>query len=69
MGRLKAWGTKIRSVRTKRSSPKRTSSLKAGCQWTSTENNNNNAWNQRFSDGNQNNNNKNNALAVRCVRS
>ena len=26
-------------------------------------------WNERFSDGNQNNNNKNNSFLVRCVRS
>ena len=37
--------------------------------WSSTENNTNNAWNVRFSDGNQNNNNKNNANFARCVRS
>ncbi len=36
--------------------------------WSATENNNNNAWNQRMSDGNQNNNNKNTAYLVRCVR-
>lgn len=30
--------------------------------------NTNNAWIQRFSDGNQNNNNKNNAYLVRPVR-
>jgi retron-type reverse transcriptase len=36
--------------------------------WSSSENNNNNAWNQRFSDGNQNNNNKNNENSVRAVR-
>lgn len=38
-------------------------------QWSSTENNSNNAWVQRFNDGNQNNNNKNNSYLVRCVRS
>ena len=37
--------------------------------WSSTENNNNNAWNQNFNNGNQNNNNKNNNNQVRCVRS
>jgi hypothetical protein len=42
--------------------------------WSSSENSetkfphNNNAWNQRFSDGNQNNNNKNNENSVRAVR-
>jgi hypothetical protein len=36
--------------------------------WSSSENNNNNAWNQRFSDGNQNNNNKTNTNSVRAVR-
>ena len=36
--------------------------------WSSSQNNNNNAWAQRFSDGNQNNNNKNNTLSVRAVR-
>jgi hypothetical protein len=37
--------------------------------WSSSEYNNNNAWNQNFGSGNQNNNNKNNANYVRCVRS
>jgi hypothetical protein len=36
--------------------------------WSSSENNNNNAWKQRFSDGNQNNNNKTNTNSVRAVR-
>jgi hypothetical protein len=37
--------------------------------WSSSQNdNNNNAWSQRFSDGNQNNNNKNNEFSVRAVR-
>lgn len=36
---------------------------------SSTENSTNNAWKQRFSDGNQNNNNKNNNNLVRCARS
>jgi hypothetical protein len=36
--------------------------------WSSTENNANNAWNQNFSDGSQNNDNKNNTFAVRCSR-
>jgi len=36
--------------------------------WSSTENNNNNAWNQNFDNGNQNNNNKNNTNYVRAVR-
>ena len=35
---------------------------------SSTENSYNNAWKQRFSDGNQNNNNKNNNNLVRCAR-
>jgi retron-type reverse transcriptase len=37
--------------------------------WSSTENNNNNAWNLNFSNGSWNNNNKNNNNYVRCVRS
>lgn len=40
----------------------------SGLFWSSSQNNNNNAWNQRFSDGNQNNNNKNNTNSVRAVR-
>ncbi|MBC8474170.1 MAG: DUF1566 domain-containing protein [Cryomorphaceae bacterium] len=36
--------------------------------WSSTENNNNNAWNQNFNNGNTNNNNKNNNFRVRAVR-
>jgi hypothetical protein len=36
--------------------------------WSSSENNSNNAWKQRFSDGNQNNNNKTNTNSVRAVR-
>ena len=36
--------------------------------WSSTENNPNNAWNQDFGGGAQNNDNKNNAYHVRCVR-
>lgn len=36
--------------------------------WSSTENSSNNAWNQQFSDGNQNNNNKDNTRHVRAVR-
>jgi hypothetical protein len=36
--------------------------------WSSTENNANNAWNQNFSGGGQNNDNKNNNQRVRCVR-
>ena len=36
--------------------------------WSSTENNNNNAWNQNFNNGNQNNNNKNNTNYVRAIR-
>jgi hypothetical protein len=36
--------------------------------WSSSENNDNNAWNQNFNNGNQNNNNKNNDNNVRCVR-
>lgn len=39
-----------------------------GNYWSSTENSSNNAWNQRFSDGNQNNNNKDNTRHVRAVR-
>jgi len=35
---------------------------------SSTENSSNNAWIQRFSDGNQNNNNKNNSNWVAPVR-
>ncbi|TAL51853.1 MAG: DUF1566 domain-containing protein [Methylovulum sp.] len=36
--------------------------------WSSSENDNNNAWNQNFGSGDQNNNNKNNTNAVRAVR-
>ncbi len=36
--------------------------------WSSTENDNNNAWEQNFNNGNQNNNNKNNTNRVRAVR-
>jgi hypothetical protein len=36
--------------------------------WSSTENDNNNAWKQNFNNGNQNNNNKNNNNNVRGVR-
>jgi len=36
--------------------------------WSSTENDNNNAWKQNFNNGNQNNNNKNNTNNVRAVR-
>jgi hypothetical protein len=36
--------------------------------WSSSENNDNNAWNQNFNNGNQNNNNKNNDNNVRCAR-
>ncbi len=36
--------------------------------WSSTENDNNNAWKQNFNNGNQNNNNKNNTNRVRAVR-
>ncbi|HOW16325.1 MAG TPA: hypothetical protein PK443_01290 [bacterium] len=36
--------------------------------WSSSENNDNNAWNQNFNNGNQNNNNKDNNNNVRCAR-
>ncbi len=36
--------------------------------WSSSENDDNNAWNQNFNNGNQNNNNKNNTNYVRPVR-
>lgn len=36
--------------------------------WSSSENDNNNAWNQNFGNGNQNNNNKDNNKRVRLVR-
>jgi hypothetical protein len=36
--------------------------------WSSTENDNNNTWNQNFNNGNQNNNNKNNTNYVRAIR-
>ena len=36
--------------------------------WSSSQNNNNNAWNQNFNNGNQNDNNKNNTNSVRAVR-
>ena len=37
-------------------------------EWSSSQNNNNNAWNQNFNNGNQNNNNKNNTNSVRAIR-
>jgi hypothetical protein len=40
----------------------------AGWYWSGTQNNKWNAWDQRFSDGDQNNNNKDNRSSVRCVR-
>lgn len=43
-------------------------SIPAGWYWSSSEVNNIGARSQRFSDGNQNGFNKNNGLAVRCVR-
>ena len=36
--------------------------------WSSSQNNINNAWIQNFSDGRQNNNNKNNTNSVRAIR-
>ena len=36
--------------------------------WSATENNTNNAWRVRFSDGDVNNNNKDNSNYVRCVK-
>jgi len=36
--------------------------------WSSTENDASNAWNQNFSNGNQNRNNKTNSYRVRAVR-
>jgi len=36
--------------------------------WSSSENDDNNAWNQNFNNGNQNNDNKNNTNYVRPVR-
>ena len=44
------------------------SGFAGGNYWSSTENNNNNAWKQNFNNGNQNNNNKNNTNYVRAVR-
>ena len=42
---------------------------KLGCEnWSSSENNANNAWNFNFNNGNTNNNNKNNTNYVRAVR-
>lgn len=35
--------------------------------WSSSENDDNNAWNQNFNNGNQNNNNRNNENRVRPV--
>jgi hypothetical protein len=46
----------------------RTGSFPAGFYWSSSENNHSGARRQRFSDGNQNDNNKNVGFAVRCVR-
>jgi hypothetical protein len=44
--------------------------IRTFADWSSSENNSNNAWNQRFSDGSQNNNNNNksNTNSVRAVR-
>jgi hypothetical protein len=42
--------------------------IRTVADWSSSQNNNNNAWNQNFSDGRQNNNNKNNTNSVRAVR-
>ena len=42
--------------------------IRTVADWSSSQNNNNNAWNQNFSDGRQNNNNKNNDNNVRAVR-
>jgi hypothetical protein len=42
--------------------------IRTFADWSSSENNSNNAWKQRFSDGNQNNNNKTNTNSVRAVR-
>ncbi|HAT6364344.1 TPA: DUF1566 domain-containing protein [Legionella pneumophila] len=36
--------------------------------WSSSQNDNNNAWNVNFPSGNDNNDNKNNEQPVRCVR-
>jgi hypothetical protein len=46
----------------------RTFANNACIAWSSSENNSNNAWNQNFSDGRQNNNNKNNTNSVQAVR-
>ncbi len=45
-----------------------TGGFAADWYWSSTENDNNNAWKQNFNNGNQNNNNKNNNKRVRAVR-
>jgi len=45
-----------------------TGSLPAAWYWSSTEDYNTTAWNQRFSDGDQNWINKGNDSSVRCVR-
>ena len=42
--------------------------IRTVADWSSSQNNNNNAWNQNFSDGRQNNNNKNNTNSVRAIR-
>jgi len=42
--------------------------IRTVADWSSSQNNNNNAWNQNFNNGNQNNNNKNNTNSVRAVR-
>jgi hypothetical protein len=42
--------------------------IRTVADWSSSQNNNNNAWIQNFSDGRQNDNNKNNTNRVRAVR-
>jgi len=42
--------------------------IRTFADWSSSQNNNNNAWNQNFNNGNQNNNNKNNTNSVRAIR-
>jgi hypothetical protein len=42
--------------------------IRTFADWSSSENNNNNAWEQNFSNGRQNDNNKTNTNSVRAVR-
>jgi len=64
-------GARIRSPLAVASSAEREQAeraTQAAFYWSSTENDNNNAWNVNFFNGNANNDNKNNEFHVRAVR-